>query len=144
MKSTDLIAAFVLMTTTLMAQEESKVIGQWESDAKDFRLEFYKAGPVYHARTLWGNKIVQGDGKTSLKDTRNPNANLRTRDIIGITSMTGLKWDGREYTGGKMYNPLDGKTYDGKVWINTGKLYLRAYAGIPLLGKTISFHRYDP
>ena len=143
MKPINLIIVFVLMITSLKAQKESDIIGKWESDAKDFRLEFFQTGSEYQAKTLWGNKIVEADGKTSKKDTKNPNEKLRTRNIIGIISMTELKWDDDEYTNGKMYNPLDGDTYSGKVWIKDEKLYLRAYLGVSLLGKTISFHRYN-
>lgn len=137
------IALMLAFTATGKAQTgENAIIGTWESDKKDVRLEFFKSGNEYQARLLWGNQIVESDGKTSKKDTKNPDRNLCSRNIIGITSVTGLKWDNDEYTGGKIYNPPSGDTYKCKVWIKDGKLNLRGYLGFSLLGQTATFHPY--
>jgi uncharacterized protein (DUF2147 family) len=85
---------------------------------------------------------VESDGKTSKKDVKNPDKNLRTRNIVGITSLTSLRWNGKEYTDGKIYNAPSGDTYSCKVWIKNNKLYLRGYLGLSLLGQTASFHRH--
>ncbi|MDR6804599.1 uncharacterized protein (DUF2147 family) [Dyadobacter sp. BE34] len=120
---------------------ENAILGKWESDKKDVRLEFYKAGNEYQARLLWGNKVVESDGVTSRKDTKNPDEKLRSRNILGITSVTGLTWDGNEFTGGKIYNPPSGDTYKCKVWLEKGKLNLRGYMGVSMFGQTATFHR---
>jgi len=138
---------FLLMlaaTTGLRAQtKESAIVGRWESDEKDVRMEFFKDGDQYKAKLLWGNKVVEADGKTSKKDTKNPDQNLRSRDILGIVSLTGLKWDGKEeYADGKIYDPPSGKTYTCKAWLEKDKLHLRGYLGFSLLGKTVVWHRY--
>lgn len=136
-----LIFAFI---TNVKAQTgENEIIGKWESDKKDVRLEFFKSGTEYQARLLWGNQVVESDGKTSKKDMKNPDKNLRTRDILGIVNVTGLKWDDGEFTSGKIYNPPSGDTYKCKVWIKDGKLNLRGYMGFSLLGQTATFHRYN-
>ncbi|MBS1509883.1 MAG: DUF2147 domain-containing protein [Bacteroidetes bacterium] len=137
------IALIIAFTTNVKAQTgENAITGKWESDKKDVRLEFFKSGNEYQARLLWGNQIVESDGKTSKKDTKNPDKNLRSRDIIGIISVTGLRWDDTEYTGGKIYNPPSGDTYKCKVWIKDGKLNLRGYLGFSLFGQTATFHPY--
>jgi uncharacterized protein (DUF2147 family) len=129
-----------VVSKTFAQTGEGAIVGKWESDKKDVRMEFFKSGNEYQARLLWGNQIVESDGKTSKKDIRNPNEKLRSRNIIGIVSLTGLKWDGEEYTGGKIYNPPSGDTYKCKVWTKNGKLYLRGFLGVALLGQTASFH----
>jgi uncharacterized protein (DUF2147 family) len=121
---------------------ESAIVGTWESDQKDVRMQYLKDGDHYVARLLWGNLVVEPDGVTSKKDVKNPDEKLRSRDIIGIVSLTGLKWTGEEYTGGKIYDPPSGKTYNCKAWMDGDKLQLRGYLGISLLGKTVSWHRY--
>jgi len=135
-----LVLMFAFVSKTFAQTGESAILGKWESDKKDVKLEFVKTGAEYQARLLWGNQIVETDGKTSKKDTKNPDEKLRARNIIGITNVTGLKWDGEEYTGGKIYNPPSGDTYKCKVWVKDGKLYLRGYMGFSLLGQTASFH----
>ncbi len=123
------------------AQTENEIIGNWESDKKDVILEIYRSGDSYQGKYIWGKQIVESDGKTSRKDVKNPDKNLRTRNIVGIISLTSLRWNGKEYTDGKIYNAPSGDTYSCKVWIKNNKLYLRGYLGLSLLGQTASFHR---
>lgn len=104
-------------------------------------MEIFKQGDKYYGRYLWGNQIVEKDGVTSKKDTKNPDVKLRSRDLIGITSLTGLTWDGEEYVDGKIYNAPSGDTYKCKAWIKDGKMNLRGFMGVSLLGKTATFHR---
>lgn len=145
MKSIKILFAlmFAFMSRTFAQTGEEAILGKWESDKKDVRLEFFKSGNEYQARLLWGDQIVESDGKTSKKDAKNPDKNLRSRNIIGIVNVTGLKWDDDEFTGGKIYNPPSGDTYKCKVWIKNGRLYLRGYMGFSLLGQTASFHPYN-
>lgn len=135
----------VLATAGLRAQAgPQSIVGSWESDEKDVRMEFFQDGDHYSARLLWGNRIVEADGKTSKKDLKNPDAALRSRNIIGIVSLTGLQWTGKEFTGGRIYDPPSGKTYNCKAWVEGGKLHLRGFMGISLMGKTVVWHRWAP
>jgi len=128
---------------TLRAQTApNAIVGTWESDQKDVRMEYFQDGDRYSARLLWGNKIVEADNVTSKKDTKNPDASLRSRNIIGIVSLTGLKWDGKEYTDGKIYDPPSGKTYNCKAWMEGNKLQLRGFLGFSMMGRTVSWHHY--
>lgn len=138
------IALIIGFASIAKAQtDEGAIVGKWESDKKDVRLEFFKSGQEYKAKLLWGNQIVESDGRTSKKDTKNPDKNLQSRNLIGIISVTGLKWEKGEYIGGMIYNPPSGETYKCKVWLKDEKLYLRGYLGFSLLGQTAIFHSYN-
>lgn len=52
-------------------------------------------------------------------DTNNPEPRLRSRPLIGLAMIHGFKRaaPGR-WTGGKIYDPGGGKTYDSKISIN--------------------------
>jgi uncharacterized protein (DUF2147 family) len=53
-------------------------------------------------------------------DTRNPNAALRSRPIVGVTTVSGFKQAAPgKWTGGKLYDPGSGKTYNGKLSANS-------------------------
>jgi uncharacterized protein (DUF2147 family) len=138
--------AFVLMllaSVRVRAQAtEGSIIGTWESDEEHVRMEYFQDGDHYNARLLWGKKIVEMNGTTSKKDAKNPDQNLRSRNIIGIVSLTGLKWNGKDYVGGQIYDPPSGKTYKCKAWIAGDKLYLRGFLGFSMMGKTVAWHRY--
>ena len=57
--------------------------------------------------------------KTPSKDTHNPDAALRERPILGLAMIRDFKPAGPgKWTGGKIYNPSNGKTYDSKISVN--------------------------
>ncbi|AYB29125.1 DUF2147 domain-containing protein [Chryseolinea soli] len=137
---------FLLLVAAIGASaqvNQKAIMGTWESDEKDVRMEIFKEGEEYKGKLLWGNKVVEPDGKTSKKDLQNPDEKLRSRQILGIVSLTGLKWDGKEYVDGNIYDPPSGKTYECKAWVEKDKFYLRGFMGISLLGKTVAWHRYE-
>jgi len=137
-----IIVLLFLATTSLFAQnKEDAIVGIWETEAKDARMEVYKNGDTYHGKLLWGNRIVESDGKTSKKDSKNPDEKLRSRNIMGIVNLTGLKYEDGEYLNGKIYDPPSGKTYDCKAWIENGKLHLRGYIGFSMIGQTAIWHK---
>jgi uncharacterized protein (DUF2147 family) len=146
MKLMTLAASLMLFTSVSVVRAQAiqdSIVGAWESDEK-VRMEFFKDGDIYKGKLLWGNKVIENDGQTSKKDLKNPDASLRTRNIIGLVSLTGLRWDGKEYTGGKIYDPNSGKTYSCKAWIQGDKLHLRGFMGLSLMGKTAIWHRHSP
>lgn len=52
-------------------------------------------------------------------DVNNPEAKLRSRPILGLPMLHGFKAAGPgRWTGGKIYDPQTGKTYDSKLSIN--------------------------
>jgi uncharacterized protein (DUF2147 family) len=145
MKVLRIASVCVLLAATgqLTAQTNARsIIGAWESEEKDVRMEYFNEGDHYNARLLWGKNVVEADGTTSKKDDKNPDDSLRSRNIIGIVSLAGLKWNGKEYTGGTFYDPRSGKTYNCKVWIDGDKLHLRGYLGFSLIGRTVLWHRF--
>ena len=52
-------------------------------------------------------------------DTKNPDAALKSRPILGVSTISGFKPAGPgKWTGGKLYDPASGKTYNGKLTAN--------------------------
>jgi uncharacterized protein (DUF2147 family) len=52
-------------------------------------------------------------------DKKNPNAALRNRPILGVATVSGFKQAAPgKWTGGKLYDPGSGKTYNGKISVN--------------------------
>ena len=136
------LMAMATMTALRAQTNSSAIVGTWESDQKDVRMEYFQDGDHYSARLLWGNKIVEADNVTSKTDAKNPDPSLRSRNIIGIVSLTGLNWNGKEYVDGKIYDPPSGKTYSCKAWMEGEKLQLRGFLGMSMMGKTVSWHRF--
>jgi uncharacterized protein (DUF2147 family) len=52
-------------------------------------------------------------------DKKNPDAALRNRPILGVKTVSGFKQSAPgKWTGGKLYDPASGKTYNGKLTAN--------------------------
>jgi uncharacterized protein (DUF2147 family) len=67
----------------------------------------------------------------------------RNKPVIGMEIMWGLKKDGDEYTGGRVFDPETGKTYRCKIRVVDGgrKLLVRGFVGFSLLGRTQTWLR---
>ncbi|WP_194972582.1 DUF2147 domain-containing protein [Aquiflexum lacus] len=139
-KST-IVMVFIAITSLMAQNKSDDIIGIWETETKDAKMEIFKDGSIYYGKLLWGDKIVESDGKTSKKDSKNTDEKLRSRDIIGIVNLYGLRYENGTYVDGTIYDPPSGKTYDCKAWIENGKLQLRGYIGFSLIGRTATWNK---
>ena len=62
----------------------------------------------------------------------------RNQPVIGMQILSGLRWDGEQYSGGEILDPNNGKSYRClmRVVDEGRKLEVRGYIGISLLGRT--------
>jgi len=63
---------------------------------------------------------------------------LKNQPILGMVIMRDLQKDDDEWSGGKILDPANGKTYKCKIAVEDGgkKLKVRGYIGMSLLGRT--------
>jgi uncharacterized protein (DUF2147 family) len=140
MKKSFLILITLFTSYVSLAQNENQIIGTWQTEAKDGKMEVFKCGDKYCGKLLTGKNIINADG-TSKKDINNPDEKLRNRDLVGTTILTNLTFDEDEYDKGEIYNAENGKTYKCYVWIKNDVLHLRGYLGIKAFGETSKWHR---
>ena len=115
-------------------KEASTVIeGIYWSPKKDAKIQIYRKGTKYFGKTVWLTKPG--------KDIKNPVAALRERALLGLELLSNFEWHDDEYSGGKIYDPESGKTYDCKMALNGDVLKVRGYIGISMLGRTERFVR---
>lgn len=136
-----LLLIFGLKSTNVFAQESAnEIIGVWETEAKDGRMEIYKCGDRYCGKMLWGEAIVNEDG-SSKKDTKNPDPNLRSRDLVGSTTLTNLIYEKNIFDEGKIYDPSTGKTWNCYIKIKGNSMEFTGYLGFKWLGQTLNWYR---
>jgi uncharacterized protein (DUF2147 family) len=124
--------------TALNASPES-IVGDW-GDAES-RIRISKSADKYVARIVWMKEPNGPDGKPLL-DSKNPDEKLRNRPILGIAVFYNLAIEGDELKGGVAYDYESGKFYSCKAWLeDTDTLKIRGYAGISLLGQTVTLKR---
>ena len=125
------------------ASSPDQIVGVWQSEDGNIKLEMFDAGETYAARVLYGKLLVEADGKTFKKDTLNPDPNLRSRSLERAVLVTNLKWDPADgrWEGGNFYSGATGQTHSARATLVSGKLELRAYMGTAILGRTLVLHR---
>lgn len=130
-----------MMPVLAQEHEADAVVGIWQADDGTVKFDIYKNSGEVQARLLYGNELVEADNVTFKKDAKNPDPAMRSRSMKNVVFIWGLHWDGSQWTGGSLYDGSSGRTYSCQVQIKDGKLYLRGYLGLPVMGQTKVFHR---
>lgn len=62
----------------------------------------------------------------------------KNKPVLGMMILNGLKRDGKEWAGGEILDPNNGKTYKCKMSVDESgkKLNVRGFIGVSLLGRT--------
>lgn len=113
-----------------------EVIGQQTGEKS--KVEFTKKGDVYEAHIIWLENPFDEDGGPLL-DKMNPDPVLAQQRVDKTCVLWDLKYDADEnkWAGGKVYDPLTGKTYDAFAEFDGPvKLKVRGFVKKPVLGKT--------
>ncbi|WP_129713829.1 DUF2147 domain-containing protein [Pedobacter sp. SYP-B3415] len=142
MRKTILTAVLMVLSASAFAQKfpTDQIVGIWQ--CPDYKIEFFKTGAKYSAKLLWSKDMLEADGRTSKKDSRNPDERLRNRPVRGLVYITALIYKDGEYLDGKLYSVQDGNTYSLKGKLNgINDLETRGYKGIPMMGKTFKWKR---
>ena len=105
------------------------------------KVEIYRLGDKFAGKIIWTKDMYEADSKTLKKDSRNSDEKLRSRSILNLDILTGFTYDDGQWTGGEIYDPKSGKTYDSKMKIKGGSLEIRGYVGSPMFGKTTVWTR---
>ena len=140
-----LVAALLSAGAPALAQDPFSPAGRWKTIDD-------KTGET---KSIVEIAVVNGEaqGKVAqvfVPPAKEPNpkcvncvGDLKDKPIIGMQIMWGLKRDGNEYTGGRVMDPDDGKTYRCKIRVVEGgkKLEVRGYIGMALFGRTQTWVR---
>lgn len=135
------ILTIALMAVPFMAALAQDVIGKWKLDDGSAIVEVYKSGDAYNGKIVWLEEPNDPDGKPA-SDKNNPDKSLRSRKLIGLNMLSGLKKNGGEYTGGSIYDPGNGKTYNCSMKVDGDVLHVRGSLDKKgLLGRTMDWFR---
>ena len=110
-------------------------IGVWLFQNNRFAIQIDTCGDELCGKVTWL--------KSPCTDSKNEDPALRSRPVLGITVLNGLRRTAAgTWEGGEIYNPDDGGHYQASLSMNDdGTLRVRAYEGVPLFGKTLRLTR---
>lgn len=126
-----LLLAVAITSTALAQTKPDAILGEWLSPKKDSRLLIYRQANTYFGKITWGTG-------GSVKDEKNPDPSLRSRDVIGLVILKDFQYDGHQtWSGGTIYDPREGKTYSCKMTLkDANNLSIRGYVGVSLFGRS--------
>jgi uncharacterized protein (DUF2147 family) len=131
----------IFMLAPLAAAFAQDVLGKWKLEDGSAIVEVYQEGEAYNGRIVWLQNPTEADGSPAV-DENNPDAKLRSRQLIGLNMLSGLKKNGGEYTGGTIYDPGNGKTYNCSMKVDGDILHVRGSLDKRgLLGRTMDWFR---
>jgi uncharacterized protein (DUF2147 family) len=132
------------------ADPAEAVLGYWYSEGDESQILITKAanGEI-EGQIVWlesPNYDEEGDEEFGepRRDRNNPDEELQTRPIIGLSMIEGFMYDVDEgnWSGGTIYDPESGKTYKCQMKLGEDDtLDVRGYIGIPALGRTTVWRR---
>ena len=136
------LVSFLSLFIIFNANADSEILGKWIPEERDAVYDFYKCGDSICAKVFSLKEPIDPEtGKPKL-DKINEDENLRSRPILGMQFLDGLKKKSKnKWDGGTVYNGRDGKTYTALMKLKNGRLEVRGYVGMPMLGKSTFFTR---
>ena len=133
--------SMILMLAPRAAVFAQDVVGKWKLSDGTAIVEVYQQGDVYNGKIVWLEKPTEADGSPAVDDL-NPDPKLRTRQVLGLNMLNNLKKTGSEYTGGSIYDPGNGKTYNCSMKVEGDVLKVRGSLDKRgLIGRTMDWFR---
>lgn len=133
----------VLMAFQNQANNPDAIIGSWKTGEGFAIIQIYKNGDHYQGKIIWLEDPNDPEtGKPKL-DKKHPDAKNHNRPLIGLINLWGFKYTAEnEWTGGKIYDPKNGKTYSCKIELeNNNKLKVRGFIGVSFIGRSDKWTR---
>ena len=136
-----IFTSMILMLAPLAAAFAQDVVGKWKLEDGTAIVEVYQQGDVFNGKIVWLQKPTEADGTPAVDDL-NPDPKLRTRQVLGLNMLNNLKKTGNEYTGGSIYDPGNGKTYNCSMKVEGDVLKVRGSLDKRgLIGRTMDWFR---
>lgn len=129
------------MLAPLAAALAQDVVGKWKLSDGTAIVEVYQEGNVFNGKIVWLKTPTESDG-TPVVDDNNPDPKLRKRQVLGLNMLSGLAKNGGEYSGGTIYDPGNGKTYNCSMRVEGDLLKVRGSLDKKgLIGRTMDWYR---
>lgn len=122
--------------------ESPTPVGVWLHANERIKIEIAPCGDLLCGKLVWFKWPNDAEG-LPLVDLKNPDSALRTRPLLGLEVLHGLRRSGdNTWEDGTIYNPDDGTEYEALMSMDeNGSLRVRAYVFLPILGHTLVWTR---
>jgi uncharacterized protein (DUF2147 family) len=135
------LLALILLPSLALAAPTTP-IGKWKTiddsskKAKSI-VEIYDQGGKLYGKII---KLFREKGEDPDPKCDKCTGAKKNQKIIGLVILEGMSQDGDEWKGGTITDPENGKAYKCKMKLENGKLKVRGFIGVSLLGRTQYWH----
>jgi len=135
-----------VLASTAASADIAAVEGLWADDRTILRIEVMddrlSAVVVALKDPLYLKDEGVGIAGEVRRDLNNPDADKRDRLMMGMDLLSAYQYvDGRWE--GDIYDPESGKVYSSFMTLSRGRLKMRGYIGVALLGRTAYFEAVE-
>lgn len=146
MKSRTLL--FVFAAASLIALSGSacaqSLSGTWLTEDGSSRVQFRPCARRQCGQIVWLREPIDPATGKAWQDKFNADDTLNRRHLLGLSMITDIQSTDAGHWEGTLYNPLDGKTYTGKLTeLGGGRLQLKGCALLGLVCQTEVWTRAD-
>jgi uncharacterized protein (DUF2147 family) len=133
---------FFILTGFDTAIPANRLIGVWESEEKNLRMEMFEDNGSFAGKMIW----FQCSSETIMResrDTENPDNRLVGRKLLGLKLLEKLSYQGNDvWSSGKIYDPNSGNTYEARIHLTSpNTAIVRGYWKFKWFGRSMVFHR---
>jgi uncharacterized protein (DUF2147 family) len=135
-----IILAVLCFYTGLSAQENA-VIDTWYNEDETAQIRVFKAtNGKYYGKIEW---LKEDPDRL---DVNNPDAVKKSEPLLGLQILKGFTYDTgkKQWTGGTIYDPDNGKTYDCYMWFEEDPniLFIKGYVlGMKFVGRETKWRK---
>lgn len=148
-KRTKFLLLLALLPALAFANEPviqaDDILGEWTTENEESIFHFYREGDRYFGRVEWQREpcYPEGDEEAGAvrRDRKNPDKSKRNVSLQGYVILKNFRFDKDKWIGGSIYDPQEGNTYKCTMRLKDGKLHVRGYIGVSLLGRTVTWQR---
>jgi uncharacterized protein (DUF2147 family) len=145
MKILTTILGLFLMSVIYGQTGADKILGHWFTDDKETKIEIYTEANNYFGKIVWLMEPNEDDGTPKIDD-ENPDPELQNRPVMGLVLLKDFSFDRdkNEWSGGTIYDPKNGKTYDCFMWMEGPDLQIKGFVlGMRFIGRKTTWTRAD-
>jgi uncharacterized protein (DUF2147 family) len=135
MKKNLLTLILLVLSTCFIYGQTDKVLGIWLTEKKGSQVRIFKATDgKYYGKVEWLEEDVDR------LDVNNPDDKLKTKKVFGLLILKGFSYNEskKQWDGGTIYDPDNGKTYDCYMWFegDDNQLHIKGYVlGMKFVGR---------
>lgn len=125
------------------AQVGAQPIGLWNTEDQQAKVAISDCGEHLCGELVWLAEPLDSAGLPK-HDQSNPLALLHGRPVLGVRVFWDMMADadGVTWKSGRIYDPQTGKTYQGKLTLDSESvLTVRRFVGVPVFGRTAIWTR---